>query len=129
MTRSPGSMPSCRAPVLPTRMKLVTPTRASSSTAMAVDGQPMPVDVTVIVRPWYVPFIVRCSRLCATSTGSSRYSATNGTRNGSPGMRTTVLTSPGATPMWNCRPPSPMLLLSTMVLTWRLRFGGLGGAT
>ena len=35
--------------MLPTRMNEVTPTRASSSTAIAVEGQPMPVEVTVIV--------------------------------------------------------------------------------
>ena len=113
--RSPGSMPGWSAPVLPTRMNDVTPTRASSSTAIAVDGQPIPVDVTVISRPLYVPTIVRCSRLWATSRASSRYSATSGTRNGSPGMSATVLTSPGATPMWNCLPPRPTLLLSTML--------------
>ena len=60
--RSPGLIPGWRAAVLPTRMNDVTPTRASSSTAIAVDGQPIPVEVTVISRPLYVPTIVRCSR-------------------------------------------------------------------
>ena len=55
-------MPGWSAPVLPTRMNEVTPQRASSSIAMAVDGQPIPVEVTVISRPWYVPTMVRCSR-------------------------------------------------------------------
>ena len=112
--RSPGSIPAWRAAVLPTRMNEVTPTRASSSTAIAVEGQPIPVEVTVTSRPLYVPTIVRCSRLWATSRGLSRYSATSGTRNGSPGRSATVLTSPGATSMWNWRTPRPVLLLSTM---------------
>ena len=55
--------------MLPTRMNDVTPTRASSSTAIAVEGQPIPVEVTVIGWPRYVPTIVRCSRLWATSRG------------------------------------------------------------
>ena len=101
--------------MLPTRMNEVTPTRASSSTAIAVEGQPIPVEVTVTSRPLYVPTIVRCSRLWATSRGLSRYSATSGTRNGSPGRSATVLTSPGATSMWNWRTPRPALLLSTML--------------
>ena len=74
------------------------------------------------VAPLYEPTIVRCSRLWATSTASVRYSATSGTRNGSPGMSATVLTSPGATPMWNWRTTRPALLLSTM-LTGGLRSG------
>lgn len=41
-------MPSCRPAELPTRMKLVTPTRASSSTAIAVDGHPIPVEMAVM---------------------------------------------------------------------------------
>ena len=41
-------MPGWSAAVLPDRMNEVTPQRASSSTAIAVDGQPIPVEVTVI---------------------------------------------------------------------------------
>ena len=91
-------MPGCSPAELPTRMNDVTPTRASSSTAIAVDGQPMPVEVAVMRRPLYIPHIVRCSRLWATSRTSVRNSAISGTRNGSPGNSATVPTSPGSDP-------------------------------
>ena len=38
-------MPSCRAPAEPMRMMWVTPMFFSSSTAMAMDAPPMPVDM------------------------------------------------------------------------------------
>ena len=41
-------MPDCSPADDPTRMTLVTPTRASSSTAMAVEGHPIPVEVAVM---------------------------------------------------------------------------------
>ena len=44
-------MPAWSAAVLPTRTNEVTPQRMSSSTAIAVDGHPMPVEVAVIWRP------------------------------------------------------------------------------
>ena len=49
-SRSPGSMPGWSPAELPTRMKLVTPTRASSSTAIAVEGS-HPVEVAVMCGP------------------------------------------------------------------------------
>ena len=55
-------MSSWMAPQDPTRMKVSTPTRASSSTAMAAEGLPMPVDVTEIGTPSTVPVAVRYSR-------------------------------------------------------------------
>ena len=67
----------------------------------------MPVEVAVISRPWYVPTIVRCSRWWATSRTSVRCSAISGTRKGSPGSSAMLLTSPGATPMWNWRTSRP----------------------
>ena len=102
-------------------MTLVTPTRYSSSTAMAVEGQPMPVEVAVMWRPLYQPVIVRCSRLWATSRTSVRNSATNGTRNGSPGSSATEETSPGAMPMWYCRSVRPTWDLSTVDMGVLLR--------
>ena len=46
MTRSPTAAASWMAPQEPTRTNVSAPTRASSSTAMAVDGDPIPVEVT-----------------------------------------------------------------------------------
>jgi hypothetical protein len=50
-TMSPISMPSWSAPVVPTRTTVSTPTRASSSSAMAAEGPPMPVEQMVSGRP------------------------------------------------------------------------------
>ena len=49
-TVSPISMSGWRAPVVPTRTNRSTPTAASSSTAMAADGEPMPVEQIVSSR-------------------------------------------------------------------------------
>ena len=47
----PTSTCGWSAAVLPTRMNTRPPTRASSSTPIAVDGQPIPLEQTVISRP------------------------------------------------------------------------------
>ena len=60
---SPVRMPGRKAALLPTRMKCEAPTLASSSTAMAAEGQPIPVDVPLTPMPAYDPVAVRYSRL------------------------------------------------------------------
>src|SRR4249920_1860834 len=68
--------------------------------AIAVEGQPIPVDVQEIGTPRYVPVNVTYSRLLATSRDSSHRLATSGTLPGSPGSRTYGATSPGASLRW-----------------------------
>jgi len=48
---SPISIPDWSAPVVPTRMNVSTPTFASSSMAIAAEGQPIPVEQIVSSRP------------------------------------------------------------------------------
>jgi len=46
ITRSPRATFIWSAPAVPTLMKVSAPMRASSSTAIAAEGQPIPVEVT-----------------------------------------------------------------------------------
>src|SRR5437870_4417916 len=100
MTRSPILISGCAAPHVPTRRKVCTPSSLSSSTAIATDGPPMPVDIVDTFTPPSAPVKVRYSRLNATSRALSRYSAIFGVRNGSPGTSTYSPTSPGPRPTW-----------------------------
>src|SRR5258708_39104191 len=84
-------------------MNVVAPIAASSSTAMAVGGEPMPVEQTETARPSRAPVYVTCSRLRAISRGLSSSRAIGSTRPGSPGRRTTSPTSPGLQRMWYCK--------------------------
>ncbi len=63
---SPTATWSRNVPHVPIRMNVVAPTRASSSSAIEVDGAPMPVDVHEIGVPLYVPVQVTYSRFVAT---------------------------------------------------------------
>src|SRR5919204_4868477 len=100
---SPVRTRSWNVPHVPIRTNVVAPTRASSSIAIAVDGQPIPVEVHEIGTPLYVPVNVTYSRLLATSCDSSHRLATSGTRPGSPGSSTYGATSPGESLRWYCR--------------------------
>src|SRR5919198_201445 len=100
---SPGRTRSWNVPHVPIRTNVVAPTRASSSIAIAVDGQPIPVEVHEIGTPLYVPVNVTYSRLLATSWDSSHRLATSGTRPGSPGSSTYGATSPGESLRWYWR--------------------------
>ena len=60
----------------------------SSSTAIAAEGPPMPLEVVETAAPPTVPVKVRYSRENAFSVAPSRYCAISAVRNGSPGMRT-----------------------------------------
>ena len=51
MTRSPAGRSVWIEPVVPTRRNVLTPSWPSSSTAMEVDGPPMPVEQTTAGRP------------------------------------------------------------------------------
>jgi hypothetical protein len=51
ITRSEKCTPFWIDPVVPTRMKVVAPMAASSSTAIAVDGDPIPVEQIETMRP------------------------------------------------------------------------------
>src|SRR5262245_24695788 len=97
---SPGRTRSWNVPQVPIRTNVVAPTRASSSIAIAADGQPIPVDVHEIGTPRYAPVNVTYSRLLATSCDSSQMLATSGTRPGSPGRSTYGATSPGESLRW-----------------------------
>jgi len=72
MHRSPRPTSFCSEPAVPMRMKVSAPTLISSSMAMAVEGQPMPVEVQDSLMPSTVPVKVRYSRLKATSWASSK---------------------------------------------------------
>ncbi len=52
---SPKCIFFCRAPVVPRRTKYFAPDMISSSRAMAAEGQPIPVEVTLTVNPLYFP--------------------------------------------------------------------------
>ena len=78
----------CIAPDVPTRMNVSAPAPTSSSTAIAVDGQPIPVEVAATGTPSSVPVQVTYSRCWATNTGSLKWRAITSTRPGSPGSRT-----------------------------------------
>src|SRR5256712_2398796 len=98
ITRSPILISGWAAPQVPTRMNVCTPSSFSSSTPIATDGPPMPVDIVDTGTPSSLPVNVRYSRLNATSRAPSRYLAINGVRNGSPGTSTYSPTSPGPRP-------------------------------
>ena len=87
-------MYSCIAPEVPSLTNVLAPTFANSSTAIAVDGHPIPVDVTETERPLYKPVIVLYSLLSATNFAESKCSAMNSTLPGSPGSITKSETSP-----------------------------------
>ena len=88
---------------MPMRMKVSAPHWMSSSMAMAVEGQPMPVEVHETLMPSTVPVKVRYSRLKATSWASSKKEAIFGTRPGSPGRSTYRPTSPFLRCTWYWR--------------------------
>ena len=66
ITESPEHTGRAIPPQVPTRIKVFTPTAASSSTAIADEGPPMPVEHTVTVSPRSVPFHILYSRLVLT---------------------------------------------------------------
>ncbi len=88
ITRSPIFSPGFNAPALPILMKYLPPQAISSSTAMAQDGPPMPVEVIVTGTPLYTPVMVLNSRLKAISLASSKNSAALMTLWGAPGKIT-----------------------------------------
>ena len=88
MHRSPSFTSRCSAPQVPMRMNVSAPHLTSSSTAIAVEGHPMPVEQHETLMPSTVPVNVRYSRLNATSFASSKNDAMSGTRPGSPGRIT-----------------------------------------
>src|SRR5579859_2376831 len=100
ITRSPILISGCAAPHVPTRRNVCTPSSASSSTPMATEGPPIPVDIVETGTPSTLPVNVRYSRLNATSRAPSRCLATIGVRKGSPGTSTYSPTSPLASPTW-----------------------------
>ncbi|CAB4668249.1 unannotated protein [freshwater metagenome] len=77
-------------------MNVSAPTIANSSTAIAADGQPIPVEVTDTFSPSRYPVYVTYSRLDATNFASSKRAAIGSQRPGSPGSSTYRPTSPGA---------------------------------
>ena len=108
-------MPGCSPAELPTRMNDVTPTRASSSTAIAVEGQPMPgrgrgdVPAPVEARHRAVLAVVgdlpHVGEELRDERDPERVARQQRDR----------LTSPGAMPMWYCRSVRPTWALSTVV--------------
>ena len=72
----------------PTRIKVSAPQPWSSSTVIAMDGPPIPVDVTATRSPSSVPTYVRNSRLWHSSCGSSKYSEISRARYTLPGIKT-----------------------------------------
>src|ERR1700736_5975838 len=86
-------------------MNVFAPIAASSSTAIAVEGEPIPVEQTETIRPLSSPVYVVYSRFRAISRGRSSSFAIGSTRPGSPGSKTTSPTSPGLQRMWYCTSP------------------------
>jgi hypothetical protein len=70
---------------VPPRMKVSAPILASSSTAMAGDGPPIPVEATDAFSPPRNPVQVSHSRFKATLRGSSKKRAIGSRRPGAPG--------------------------------------------
>jgi hypothetical protein len=87
---SPTAMSGWIAPVVPTRRNVRTPSCASSSTAIDVDGPPMPVEHTTTGVPPVQPSQLVYSRLAARAVGESNRSAIFATRPGSPGRIASV---------------------------------------
>src|SRR3990167_3585676 len=72
--REPAGISDRHAPPhVPTRIRYCAPALISSSAAMALDEQPIPVEQTVICFPRYVQMPARNSRLLAAMVKSSRY--------------------------------------------------------
>lgn len=87
-TRSPPTTLCAIPPQVPTRMRVWAPHLTSSSTQMAVDGPPIPWEITSIRRPARFPAQEVYSRLQATGSGLSSRRAMLSTRPGSPVSRT-----------------------------------------
>ena len=115
ITKSPTLVCSCIAPEVPSRTIVFTPMFANSSTPIAVEGHPIPVDITLTGLSLYVPVNVLYSLLKAISFASSKCPAINSTLPGSPGKITKSATSPGASPIWYCFSPSSIDFFSVMV--------------
>src|SRR3984893_9758578 len=69
ITRSPILISGCAAPHVPTRRKVCTPSSLSSSTPIATDGPPIPVD---IVEPRTPPFASPTSYFFVPAAGMRR---------------------------------------------------------
>ena len=77
------------APHVPTRMNVSAPMAMSSSSALAVDGPPAPVEHAEMGPPsTRRPVNVTCSRSTAISRASAQRVAIIDTRAGSPGRST-----------------------------------------
>ena len=94
ITKSPTLVCSCIAPEVPILTKVFAPILANSSIAIAAEGQPIPVEVTLTGRPLYVPVTVLYSLLNAISLGLSKCCAIKSTLPGSPGRITKSAISP-----------------------------------
>ena len=78
-------------------MKVSAPHLTNSSNAIAADGPPIPVEVTLTFSPSKYPVYVTYSLLSATNLALSKYFAILAHLFGSPGIITYFPTSPGAT--------------------------------
>ena len=99
ITISPPITSSCMPPQVPTLKKVSAPHFESSSIAIAADGPPIPVDVTLTFTPSRVPVYVTYSLTSDTSTGLSKWAAIFAHLLGSPGRITYLPTSPLANPV------------------------------
>ena len=70
--RVPGTKCGCMPPQVPMRRNVSAPHCTSSSIAMAADGPPIPVEVTLTGTPSKNPVYVVNSRFCAVSCACSR---------------------------------------------------------
>ncbi|CSB44598.1 Uncharacterised protein [Vibrio cholerae] len=88
---------------MPTRKKVRTPNCANSSTAIDVEGPPIPVEHTTTDCPSSSARYTVYSRWLARKTGLSISSAIFCTRAGSPGIIASVapFKSASVTPRWN----------------------------
>ena len=99
ITKSPPHTSSFIPPQVPTLIKVSAPHLTSSSSAIADEGPPIPVEVTETFTPSKYPVYVTYSLLSATSFASSKYAAIFSHLFGSPGSITYFPTSPLPTPI------------------------------
>ena len=121
----PGGVLSCKPPQVPMRttsscrncsfssrvLKSILASASTSFITMSMLSHPIPVDITVMRLPLYVPVMVWNSRLSTLHSLESKCEATSSTRPGSPTSITLSARCSGLTCKWNTD-PSPLMISS-----------------
>ena len=117
MSRSPPETFRSMPPLVPTRINVSAPHITSSSTAIAAEGPPIPVEHTLTFSPSRYPVYTVYSRVLAISFAPSSFPAIFGTRPGSPGSITYLPMSPFLVFRWKQTSPETML---SMICSFQL---------